>query len=195
MNTSTTLGFAIRAVRERLRKTMSEFADMIGCRQSTVSRYEAGKLVPSRTVLLLLLQLAEGPEKQPLLAALGVPGSAAQGWIPSDLADALRTFDSYLSTAGGSADLTCSGAARGRTLARFAGLSAQIVSEGREIEPALAVVLELWLKHRANRQAWKYFRHVAAYLEVELSVLKTAEQRNRPMNGVQQRRGGHRRVR
>jgi len=195
MNTSTTLGVAIRAVRERLGKTMAEFAEMIGCRQSTVSRYEAGKLIPSRTVQLLLLQLAEVPEKQPLLAALGVPGSAAQGWNPSDLADALRTFDSYLAATGGSADLTRTGASRGRTLARFAKLSAQIVSEGIEIEPALAVVLELWLKHRTDRQAWKYFRHIAAYLEVELSVLKMTEQRSHPTNGVLRGRGGHRRVR
>ncbi len=139
MNTSTTLGFAIRAVRERLRKDHVRVRDMIGCRQSTVSRYEAGKLSQADGPAFASPIGGRTREGKPLLRPW-CAGICAQ-MDPLDLADALRTFDSYLSTAGGSADLTCSGAARGRTLARFRRLSAQLVSEGREIEPALPLCL------------------------------------------------------
>ncbi len=157
---------------------MAEFAEMIGCRQSTVSRYESGKLIPSRTVLLLLLQLAEDSERQPILQALGVTRSLAQSWKPSDLADALRTFDAYLAAAGPAADRNRGRAPQGSALAEFARLAARIVSERHAVEPAVVEVLRLWLKHRTNRKARKYFRHIAAYLEVELSVLKASELRN-----------------
>jgi len=42
---------------------MVEFAGMIGRQQSTISRYEAGKLVPGCAVLILLLQLAQDAER------------------------------------------------------------------------------------------------------------------------------------
>ena len=42
------LADAIRQIRKRLDKTMVQFAELIGCKQSTVSRYESGKLVPGR---------------------------------------------------------------------------------------------------------------------------------------------------
>jgi transcriptional regulator with XRE-family HTH domain len=165
------LSLAIRGIRQRLAKTMAEFAEMIGCRQSTVSRYESGKLTPGRSVLILLLQLAQGRERQPILEALQVDRSLASGWNESDLVDALKTFEDYLESSPAPA-----GSREARkyasTLTAFAKAAKRIVLKGSDVEPALIDILHHWINHAENRNAHGYFRHVAAYLEVQLTVLE-----------------------
>jgi len=92
----TQIGIAIRNTRKNLGKTMAEFAEMIGCKQSTISRYEAGRLTPSRAVLIVLLQLAKGADREIILERLGVDRSTRSEWSERDLLDALKTFEDYL---------------------------------------------------------------------------------------------------
>ena len=132
------LAHAIRAVRQRLDKTMVEFAEMIGCRQSTVSRYESGKLVPGRSVLILLLQLAQGAERGPILDALGVGRAVATGWAERDLIGALKTFEEYLDLS--SAAPRARRRAREGSLAAFARVAKRVVLEGSPVEPALVSI-------------------------------------------------------
>ena len=66
-----TLGSTIRAIRQRLKRSGTGFADLIGTDQSTVSRYEANQVVPSRTVLILLLLLASEEERPAIREAMG----------------------------------------------------------------------------------------------------------------------------
>ncbi|MGA2329851.1 MAG: helix-turn-helix transcriptional regulator [Bryobacteraceae bacterium] len=91
----TQIGIAIRNTRKNLGKTMAEFAEMIGCKQSTISRYEAGRLTPSRAVLIVLLQLAKGADREIILERLGVDRSTRSEWSERDLLDALKTFEDY----------------------------------------------------------------------------------------------------
>jgi transcriptional regulator with XRE-family HTH domain len=169
----TQIGSAIRNTRKSLGKTMAEFAEMIGCKQSTISRYEAGKLTPSRAVLILLLQLSKGADREVFLESLGVDRSTRSEWSERDLLDALRTFEDYLAIPGtqakrrrGSAEQPVS------PLAAFAKAAKRVLLERPEPDPALATILEHWLRHRGNHKAHQYFQHVAAYLDVELSVLE-----------------------
>lgn len=178
----TPIGIAIRNTRKNLGKTMAEFAEMIGCKQSTVSRYEAGGLAPSRTVLLLLLQLAKGVDRDAILESLGVENSTRGEWSERSLLDALKTFEDYLAIPGKRAKGTGTQSAPASRLAAFAKAAKQVLLERPEPDLALVTILEHWIRHRGNTKAHQYFRHVAAYLDVELSVLQ-ARAKDNPKTG------------
>jgi len=162
----TDLSQTIRVIRQRLGKTMVEFGGMIGCRQSTVSRYESGKLLPGRSVLLLILQLAQGAERKPILDALGVGPATASGWPDRDVVSALKTFEEYLALpAQGRAG------APSTSLAAFAKAAKRVVGERSEVDPSVVSILELWSQYGADPKAVQHFRNIASYLDVELSVL------------------------
>ena len=161
---------------------MVQFAEMIGCEQSTVSRYESGRLIPGRSVLILLLQLAEDAERTPILTALGVSRSGAGGWREQDLVAALKTFEDYLETSARPGTPPGPRTAPHGALAAFAKAAKRIVLEGADIEPALVSVLEHWLHHAHNPKACSYFRHAAAYLEVQLSPLEGRTRRGDPQS-------------
>jgi DNA-binding XRE family transcriptional regulator len=174
------LSLAIRSLRKRLGKTMVQFADMIGCKQSTISRYESGKLVPGRTVLILLLRYAHASERQPILDALGVSCTAAQGWDQRELVDALKTFQDYLEVSAAARSRSAPRLGSAPALLAFAKAARQIVSQRSDVEPALVAILRHWIEHSRNRRAHEYFRHVAAYLDVELKVLQARRPKRRP---------------
>jgi transcriptional regulator with XRE-family HTH domain len=166
------LASSIKSIRSRIGRTMIEFAALIGCKQSTVSRYESGKLIPGRSVLLLLLQLAQGTEREIILDALGVNQSVALGWIERDFLNALWTFEDYLRATGAGCqkrDLT----AEKNRIVLFSSATKEIILRGRPIEPALIAILNLWLAHADNPEAHIYFQHAASYLDVELTVLSS----------------------
>jgi len=173
-NIMTALGPAIHAIRMRLGKTMVQFAELIGCKQSTISRYESGKLIPGRSVLILLLQLAKGAERKPVLDALGVTRQAAAGWQEQDLVKSLRVFEEYLEADRGSRIARSAGP----TLAEFARAAKRIVLRGRPVDPALVSILQRWIDHQDSPKAVAYFRDVASYLEVELKVLRGRRSRS-----------------
>jgi transcriptional regulator with XRE-family HTH domain len=55
---------------------MGEFAQMIGCSQSSVSRYESGDIIPKRGVIERLIEVANEDEREEIIRALGISGSA-----------------------------------------------------------------------------------------------------------------------
>lgn len=166
----TDLSQTIRLIRQRLGKTMVEFAEMIGCRQSTISRYESGKLFPGRSVLLLILQLAQGAERKPILDALGVGPAAASGRPDRDLVGALKTFEQYL-------DLSAEARSRppSASLAAFAKVARRIVSQDSDVDPSVVSIVEQWSQYSDDPKAVQHFRNIAAYLDVELSGLAASE--------------------
>lgn len=122
----------IRRIRTRRGQTQVEFARELGVRHSAVSRYEAGKLSPSRSIMLLLLQLAEtDEEKQPLREALGEtvePDNPIEevrqfaGMSPAQFARAIGCAESDLVRFGsGEKDLPLAVLDRLKTLAVKAG--------------------------------------------------------------------------
>ena len=173
----TDLSQTIRLIRQRLGKTMVDFAEMIGCRQSTISRYESGKLIPGRSVLLLILQHAQGAERKPILDALGV-GPAASGWPERDLIGALKTFEQYLELP--SRPRT---GASSSTLAAFARAAKRLVEARSEVDPSVVSVLEQWSQYGGNPKAAQHFRNIAAYLDVELGVLGASGRPRRQRSG------------
>jgi transcriptional regulator with XRE-family HTH domain len=152
---------------------MIEFAEMVGARQSTISRYEAGKLLPRRPALLLMLQLAEAEERWPILNALGVCRESAEGWSELRLIEALRTFERYIEAAGSKGE-TPLGLTSGRSLELFAAAAKKAILEYQDIDLSVSSIVTLWLKHGRNPEAVKFFRHAEAYLKVELTTLASA---------------------
>lgn len=62
-----TVGEAIRRIRKRLGKNTTEFGRMVGSTSASISRYENGKMPPSRSMAMLFLTLAKtDEEKEPL---------------------------------------------------------------------------------------------------------------------------------
>ncbi len=169
------LANAIRMIRTRLDLTMVDFAERIGCKQSTISRYESGKLIPGRSVLMLLLQLAKGSERPPILDQLGVTPATMEGWKDRDLMIALQTFDQYLEGAGKEMAVDV----RENPKVQFARAARQIVLSNAAVTPALVRIVKHWLKHAGKPDLQEYFEHVAAYLDVELSVLGSRRRKRR----------------
>lgn len=67
-----TLGQSIKSIRKHLGETLVQFAARLGTDNSVVSRYENDRVVPSRSMLLLIAPYAETPaEKSALAKALG----------------------------------------------------------------------------------------------------------------------------
>ncbi len=66
-----TVAEAILSIRQRRHQTQTWFGDDLGVTHASVSRYEAGKIKPSRPVLKNLLRMAIGDQKIVLERALG----------------------------------------------------------------------------------------------------------------------------
>jgi transcriptional regulator with XRE-family HTH domain len=151
------LASTVRAIRQRLKQTMAEFAEMIGTEQSTISRYEAGQIVPSKTVLILLLLLATDSEKRPILEALGIVDEQQIEAQFRGAEEALKKVSELRRRHG-----------RDPTLVQFAGEAAQIVSAGAPVGKALVQIMKLWRLQRDSQelqqsleQMLPYFRFVA----------------------------------
>jgi transcriptional regulator with XRE-family HTH domain len=71
VTTQEIIPIAVRGIRKKLGLTMAEFAETLGSDQSTISRYESGQLIPSRTVLILLYLLSSGTEREAIEELLG----------------------------------------------------------------------------------------------------------------------------
>ncbi|MEN6535951.1 MAG: helix-turn-helix transcriptional regulator [Bryobacteraceae bacterium] len=173
------LGKTIRGIRNRLGKTMVEFAEIIGAKQSTVSRYEAGKLIPGRPVLLLLLQLAKGNESGPVLDALGVEKGIAQGWNTLQLLEALKTFEGYLEGSRSDSRVRRVCADARPSLEAFAEVAQKILLQCRDVDSSVVRILNHWLDSGTDPSVVEFFRHAAAYLDVELKASQYRAPKNR----------------
>lgn len=155
---------AIKACRTRRKESGRAFAALIGADQGNLSKYESGKVVPSYKVLVNILRLAEGEERSPLLAALGVDNPGEPQMPKKKVDSALRTFEQYLQSGGtGLGNLDPS-------QRRFLEV-VKLVAEG-EIEPALTGILEKWVKHRGNPRSRRFFKNLDVYLDIELREKK-----------------------
>ena len=78
-----TFGAAVRAMRARLGLNQADFGAQIGCNQNTVSRYEAGKLLPRSEILMAVWVLADHKERHLLRAYIAeIFSFAAKGKQP-----------------------------------------------------------------------------------------------------------------
>ena len=128
---------------------MTEFAESLGTDQSTISRYESGQLVPSKTVLILLFLLACEEERGAIRDAMGDVSEASllarYGRVEDELKGLPKHFDA--------------------SRLQFAEESAAIVSSKEPIEPALAELLKLYRAHARNRKLRQALAQMLPYFE------------------------------
>ena len=148
MSTSeATLAKTIRSIRQGLKQTMVQFAESLGTEQSTISRYEAGQLVPSKTVLILLYVLASGDNREAILEALGASATAIR--------ERYRGAEETLMKLPSNTDTT---------IVEFAEESAALV-RSREVDPELLDLVKLWRKHNGNRKLRRAIAGMLPYFE------------------------------
>lgn len=147
-----TLPATIRTIRQRLDQTMNEFAESLGTDQSTISRYESGRVVPSRTVLILLFLLASSHERDVIREAMGEFSEGALLARYKGAEELLKRLPKGSDT----------------SRAEFAEASAALISSKEPIESALVEVLQLFGRHGRNQklrqavaQMLPYFKFVA----------------------------------
>jgi transcriptional regulator with XRE-family HTH domain len=178
MSTVPSLPEALRLIRQRHAKTQAEFAEGLGLTHSMISKYESGRAVPSRTVLMLYLRMAEGVEKPAILGALDVRADLQQGWGAGELEAALQDFQTYLGAKR--ADQAKSKVTA--SIADFAREAAGVLRDGRGVDPSVVEIIRRWRQHGLNPKAREFFQHARDYLEVELTRLAASE-RKKPRGG------------
>jgi transcriptional regulator with XRE-family HTH domain len=133
----------------RLKQTMTEFAESLGTDQSTISRYESGQVVPSKTVLILLFLLASGEERDAILEALGDVSEASLLSRYRGAEEALKRLPKHTDT----------------SRVEFAEQSAALVSSKDPIDPTLVQLLRLFRNHGRNRKLRQVLVQMLPYFE------------------------------
>lgn len=172
------LSKAVRSIRKRLGLNMTAFAERIGAGQSTVSRYESGKMLPSRSVLMLLLGHAEGDEREPILRELGLKEENVEGLTPTEISSAIERFEAFAQAPGHS------GRPGTKSLQQeFAMLANQIVASPDAPSDALNQVLRHWIRWGTTEDGHEVFENAVLYMDVEFTALA-----NRAKNQAHPRR-------
>lgn len=161
------LGDTISAIRHRMGKSMVEFSRLVGANQSSVSRYESGKTPPGKTMLILLLLLAQGDEKAPLLQALGLRDDAE---IQQVFEGALASLVEYERLAARSRDRSKKDAG----LAEFVTEAAAIAAARLSVDPVVADILRLLRTSKASPKIQAHLRTMMALLNVALAESKAS---------------------
>jgi transcriptional regulator with XRE-family HTH domain len=147
---------------------MVEFGRMMGIAHSAISRYESGKIAPSRAVLVLLWGLAEGDyEKRVIAHALGEEPKTLEASVARFNRDVLQLaaeFDQELLRVRTSPE----------TRRRFADLALKILAEP-EMPIETVNLLSLWVKYRTNPAARAEFKDALTRLEIRLDLLESTD--------------------
>jgi transcriptional regulator with XRE-family HTH domain len=154
-----TVGGAIFAIRNRMDRTMVEFARIIGTDHSTVSKYESGKVPPSSSMLILLLLLARGDERAPLLKALGIGDDAELQAVYQGAVDSLLEYDRLAARAHSKSE-------KEEGLRKFVKEASAIVASEIPLDPAVAEVLGLIQVPEAGQKIQAHLRTLLACLDI-----------------------------
>jgi transcriptional regulator with XRE-family HTH domain len=176
------IGETISAIRQRMGKTMVEFARLVGSDHSSVSRYESGQIVPGKTMLILLLLLAQGDEKTPLLKTLGLRDDAETQQAFEGALESLVEYERLATRSG-------SRSAKDAGLAEFVKEAAAIAAARLSLDPVVADILRLLRTSKASPKIQTHFRRFMVYLDVALaessaSVASKGHERRRSKNSV-----------
>jgi transcriptional regulator with XRE-family HTH domain len=170
----------IRAIRKRRCMSMASFAKFLGISQGQVSRYESGQAVPGYRVLLHLLNLADGVEKNPILDLLKQP-LGYDNKQPTG-SEALRELEEL-----GQSLVAASGLPPDRgiqpdtptwdrltdlwpNLGEVLKLTHTLYSRRREVDPSLVQFLRLWLSNNdMDPSVNQCFGDAVLYLEFLLT--------------------------
>jgi transcriptional regulator with XRE-family HTH domain len=143
--------------------TTTELGLALGVAQSMISRYESGRATPRAPVLLRLLRLAKGVEKNPILRQLSI----IRG-LPVEEREALREADGMIAEAAAiKQELQIMSDPR-PNLARFAYLAPAILYAREEIDDSLNTILDLWRSTPEFPGKSQCFKDAARFLEIAL---------------------------
>ena len=154
------LSEAIHRIRKHL-GTQTEVAQKLGIKQSTLSQYETGGVVPSFGVLMRLYPLApRGPDHEFITEYL-------TSRMKADRPDLIRNIAATY-------DLLCKNPAEtpheAQDLKQFAGDVAIICHDGPKLDKSLNEIIGLWLIYGRYPDAIQGFRDAAKYLKMYLDV-------------------------
>lgn len=142
---------AIGSIRRRAGKTLMEIAKEVGVRHPTFSQYESGKAKPSPKVLLRLLEMAEGEERQPILEELHRKGVRT-------VEDAKRVLGVVVDEE----DDVPEG------LVQLAQHLRRRVQQNLDVEPILLELLELQEKHASDPRFSDFWLRLTQFIDREL---------------------------
>ena len=154
--------------------TMVEFADLIGATNSTISKYESGRLVPSKTVLILLFLLADESEKSSLKEALGV-------WDEKKSQESFPAAEAKLTELLKTLRKSRNASVQDRARIEFAKETLALLTARTPIDPAAVEILGCLRTHVANRKLHTYLQQILTYLEVALAEPRAAS-RNKTLS-------------
>lgn len=156
---------AIRHIRKRLGKTQQEFAQVLRCRQDTLSRYERGKLAPSALLLIALLDMADPEEKQALAGQ--VQEYSRRGLIGPNVdqfTKAMRPLLTEMQLSWEILGLVPETKRADPGYGQFIPAVAHIIETCPTIDPSVPLILQLWTAHREKPQTAALMRDVLGYL-------------------------------
>ena len=179
------MGGTIRGIRKRLGKSQQEFAELLGCRHNTVSRYELDRFVPGTGPLVRLYDLALPHEKH-LLAEeikhqMGTAIVGREATLDASIEE-LRPFLNEMASfyaLVGRLPRTADGEFRSPEQFIFAKLAVQILHTRNAVDPSINELLDLWFKYGNQKKAIQHFRDAAGFLRVQLAGLGGAAKRRR----------------
>ncbi len=145
------LSEAIRSIRRRTGKTLVQLALDLGVKNPTVSQYESGKAKPSPKVLLLLLAMAEGEERQPIMEELH-----RKGVHTAD--DAMRMLGVVVNE---DEDVP-------EGVVRLAQCLRSFVQRKMDVYPILLDLLDLWEKHGSDPRFSDFWSRLTQFVDREL---------------------------
>jgi transcriptional regulator with XRE-family HTH domain len=170
------LGERIRLLRTRLRKNQSEFAQILGSQQTSVSRYEKDKVQPGLAVLHKLHGLAEPDEKEAfaeeIRRQIGATFLGPEQRSIKELRPMIKEMGEIQELA---AELNAM-VPVGRTDPSVILASARQLAEDQHIDESLSEILRLCVEHRKQESAKKVFQSTLAFLRDSLTRELHAEE-------------------
>lgn len=161
----------ITAIRKRLGATKVVFAEMIGVTQPSVTRYESGKTLPGYITLTLLLDLASGAQRLPILEALrdvlGMEKTPTEKQVHQAL-EAIRkaTQEAYADDAVLSPSI--------ELRSRFLHTATHLLDEG-DPDETLVRFVEMWDKYHHDPRISSLLADAVGYIEISAFSLTTQQ--------------------
>lgn len=163
---------AIRHIRKRRGQTQAEFAQVLRCRQNTVSGYERGHLAPSPFVLMLLLDMADPEEERALAGQLedysrrGVSGLSVERFrgTAKPLLGEIQLSWELMSLVP---------ASKRADFGLFIPAVAHIIESCPTMDPSIPEILQLWAAHHEKPPVAGWLRDMLGFLRSVLWVNKS----------------------
>jgi transcriptional regulator with XRE-family HTH domain len=150
----TKLASTIREIRKRTGLSMAAFGQKLGTDHTAISRYEAGRFVPTGRIMLRLLDLAEGDERIVILGASLGAGTEPVGELDETLVNARAAFDARL------LQLKDDPARRARFMQ-----ACMAIAEKKELPETIYGLIYGWIRFHNNPKIRKLYDEFATEIE------------------------------